>query len=623
MAITKTIEGSTVIKNNSQLTARYGLTVTQGTQSIEENETSTSYSYYFTYDTASVQFVGTTRPKAGYLKVIINGTEVGNHTLPLTNGITDGTVIASGSGTIDVTHDDSGSKTLSFSIAVSSGTDQKSYNYVWNDSSKSDTLILTSIPRAGEITSVTGTYLGSAVTVNVDRKSTSFTHKVEYSFAGSGWITGVANSDGSDSFTPALSLASNIPSSSSGTLTVRLTTLSENTQVGSTDTKTITLKLPDAHVPTLSSLSLSRVDNGVPSSWGVYVKGYSKVKATINGASGVYGSTIKGYSISGAGFSSSSSSFTTGILNTADTFTFTAKVTDSRSRTSAEKNESITVVDYFMPSISVTAKRCTQDGTLSSSGTYLSVVCTYKFASVSGKNSATVTISCNGVTATVGTSGSTTILNANCLASNIYTLTATITDGLSNSASAEIKIPTDTRVWNAKRNGKGFAVGGFAKEDGVFKSYWDIKDKTGALINKADIINFIYPVGSIYISVNSTSPSTLFGGTWEKMSGGFLYGATSSVGNSSITGTSTGSYSGTSGSTALTIDQIPAHSHNYAQLNGRVVSDGSSWQLQGLNGDNETRSTSSVGGSEGHTHSIPSHSHAVSYMAVWVWKRTA
>lgn len=31
-----------------------------------------------------------------------------------------------------------------------------------------------------------------------------------------------------------------------------------------------------------------------------------------------------------------------------------------------------------------------------------------------------------------------------------------------------------------------------------------------------------YPVGSVYVSVNNTEPSTLFGGTWELMSQGYL-----------------------------------------------------------------------------------------------------
>lgn len=45
-------------------------------------------------------------------------------------------------------------------------------------------------------------------------------------------------------------------------------------------------------------------------------------------------------------------------------------------------------------------------------------------------------------------------------------------------------------------------------------------------LNKAQqmLIDAIYPVGSIYMSVNSTSPATLFGGTWEAIKGKFLLG---------------------------------------------------------------------------------------------------
>lgn len=33
----------------------------------------------------------------------------------------------------------------------------------------------------------------------------------------------------------------------------------------------------------------------------------------------------------------------------------------------------------------------------------------------------------------------------------------------------------------------------------------------------SEILNLIYPVGSIYLSVNSTDPSTFIGGTWERI----------------------------------------------------------------------------------------------------------
>ena len=42
---------------------------------------------------------------------------------------------------------------------------------------------------------------------------------------------------------------------------------------------------------------------------------------------------------------------------------------------------------------------------------------------------------------------------------------------------------------------------------------------------KSSHIELIYPVGSIYMSVNDTNPASLFGGNWEKIEGRFLLGS--------------------------------------------------------------------------------------------------
>lgn len=70
----------------------------------------------------------------------------------------------------------------------------------------------------------------------------------------------------------------------------------------------------------------------------------------------------------------------------------------------------------------------------------------------------------------------------------------------------------------------------------------------------------IYPVGSIYMSVNSTDPSTLFGGTWERITGSFLLAATD---NGSSGASQAAGNTGGAATVTLTAAQsgVPAHAH--------------------------------------------------------------
>lgn len=66
------------------------------------------------------------------------------------------------------------------------------------------------------------------------------------------------------------------------------------------------------------------------------------------------------------------------------------------------------------------------------------------------------------------------------------------------------------------------------------------------------LVDIVYPVGSIYMSVNSVSPATLFGGTWQAISGRFLLAA---GGNYSLGST------GGAATKTLTVENMPSHTH--------------------------------------------------------------
>lgn len=128
------------------------------------------------------------------------------------------------------------------------------------------------------------------------------------------------------------------------------------------------------------------------------------------------------------------------------------------------------------------------------------------------------------------------------------------------------------------------------------------------------ILDNVYPVGSIYMSVNSTNPKNLFGGTWEQIQGRFLFGMNSNYPAGSTGGEVTHK---------LTYNEMPEHAHEMYSGNGggdstwtpnvgtylvdSVTSEKTTWWAQiGMN---------TAGGSAAHNNMPP-------YLSVYIWKRT-
>lgn len=138
----------------------------------------------------------------------------------------------------------------------------------------------------------------------------------------------------------------------------------------------------------------------------------------------------------------------------------------------------------------------------------------------------------------------------------------------------------------------------------------------------------IYPIGSIYMCVNDINPSEVFGGTWVQIKDRFLLAAGDTYNNGATGGEASVSYtpSGTVGGHALTIEEIPAHSHIYGSpTDYHSVSFG---ETQYFAGSEEVETnTTSVGGGQAHDHGFSGNSATLNnmppYLAVKVWKRTA
>lgn len=197
-------------------------------------------------------------------------------------------------------------------------------------------------------TSLANVDMGSAVTINTNRVSTSASHKLTYSFAGAtGSID--ANVGASVPWTPPLALAQQIPSATSGTCTITCETYYSGTLTGS-KTCSITLHVPSSVVPTISSITTSEAVAGIAAQFGGYVQNKSKLSVSTT-ASGAQGSSIASYRATLGGSTYNAASFTTAFLSNVGDNTLSVIVTDSRGRT-ASTTRTIKVLSYAPPSLS-------------------------------------------------------------------------------------------------------------------------------------------------------------------------------------------------------------------------------------------------------------------------------
>lgn len=137
-------------------------------------------------------------------------------------------------------------------------------------------------------------------------------------------------------------------------------------------------------------------------------------------------------------------------------------------------------------------------------------------------------------------------------------------------------------------------------------------------------LNAIYPVGSVYMSINSTDPGELFGGTWEQIKDRFLLACGDNYQNGAAGGEATHT---------LTINEMPSHTHDVKQRESSPAPVSSFYNNVYTEGGIEhvlaqsARITinqnatdhlfnTNTGGGQAHNNMPP-------YLAVYMWKRTA
>ena len=333
--------------SNSSGSLYLNVYVEQGSQSITDNTSTVNWRM-----TVSRTGAYYTRNQQGdsTLSLNLDGRNV-HYSYPTWETSGEEYTLASGSSTIS--HNADGTKTLPISCTFNPN------NGLHGTITVSASLSLTTIPRSSSV-SVRPGVIGSSVTININRQSSSFKHTVRYSWAGkSGTIA--TNVDTSTSWTIPIDFANDIPNSASGTGTIYVDTYSGSTKTG-TQSTTLTASVPANVKPTFTGVSLSDLNgaaqNLIPNG-NTFIQVISNIKVAFNGAVGSYGSSITGYyaEIVGKNQSTSSNGGSLGIMNYHGTIKIRASVSDSRGRWSDTREVSVTVLEYFAPALSFSIAR--------------------------------------------------------------------------------------------------------------------------------------------------------------------------------------------------------------------------------------------------------------------------
>ena len=412
--------------------------------------------------------------------------------------------------TVPVRHDPDGTKTVTVTADY------------WRDTHDSKVMTLPRIPRASTL-SVPDGDLGSPVALQITAPSADFTHTLRYRLADRSGVIGTGLKAGEHRWNAPLSLAEALPEAVSGLCTYTLETYAAGTLVGSF-TAQARLRVPESVGLTLHEgwLSLEPVTElrSKAALWG-YIQGLSRVKGTVHREyithEGAYGARVQSlrFRLEGRDYGEP---LLTQVLEQSGTQILRASVTDSRGR-SQTRDFPLSVLPYAAPRLSdVQIFRCNAWGEADPGGYYVSVRATALVSSLDGQNSAVLTASVRQAQGDYGPestlqSGIPGILGAGrLLPTQTYELRLRLTDRLGSTVTVTETIPTKRVFFHGRPGGLGAAFGKYAEADGLLDVDWDLR------VRGKPLLDYAYPVGSVYLTALDHDPQTLFGGSWRALS---------------------------------------------------------------------------------------------------------
>lgn len=581
-----------------------------------------------------------------------------------------------GSTSHRVNHDADGNKTVTMTtVFYLRGTISGTYV---DSITASGTITLDRIPRSSKIKSDTTNWkttnrLDNGFKIGIEKYSNSFYHKlvVQYRTSSTQAYTNLKTvnnvEDGSEvTFTSSELNTMYTASIPDTTETIRLVlyTYSDSgltTQIGDTSTFDLTGALTIV-APTFSNFAYvdtnSTTTNLTKDSGTTIIKGYSTLKITISTANKATANTrqtsMSHYIADGATIPYSSAAEVTKSFTNYSKDNISVYAVDARGTASQSVNKSFSSLGKYI-NYTVVTKNDNQSYSRSDSGVGEFVTLTFsgswwgnrKFSTnssaVTNSLSATYKYRVSGASQWVTPSNpNLTLTLSKAQSSDTYYTRYSFNDivygdlsshGFDVSKSYDIMVTVSDRLSSVSYNfavhsgepalalyGNKAALGAKYNESLGGTQLWGDTYLNGQLLVLSNI-DLVYPVGSIYMSVNATNPQTLFGGTWERIKDKFLLSAGDTYSAGSNGGAAT---------VTLQTSEIPSHTHWEKFISGdgnanSYVRAAGTGDEQGVYYANQTAwvqstgepvRTNGTGGGQAHENMPP-------YLAVYVWKRTA
>lgn len=587
---------------------KYNITAVEGAYSIENNTSPLTVSVrcwrtnygYVTYGT-------------GTLYCRINGTLYSQAVTPYDEITSDGIVLFQ--RTVTIPHEADGSKTVEISAWIT--------HDVLSSSEQGFSVGLATIPRASTPSlSAASVAIGSAVTIYTNRLAAAFTHTVQYTWKGStGTIaTGVGESV---AWTVPTSFLSAIPNDTGGKVTITLLTYNGSTLVGS-KTAELAVTLPANSAPTFGDFTAADVNSAtiaVTGNSALLVQGYSRLRITIpagSRATSPSGANMVKY-IASCGIRSaeaawSSSAAVTLDLGEVNSGSISVAAVDSRGQQTVVL-QLLTLIPYTPPvvrAVSATRKNGVgEETTLSfraevytepvgqTENSVQSVAYTWQEGETVHPGATAIPAATSWAGPIAGDT------DGGFSPSKSFTLRLVVTDAITSTECA-LPLHSGVPVLDAYRRGQDMGLGvGKRWEHGI------VDMAAGDIYLGGKLLwQYVYPVGSVYISREATDPATLFGGTWERLKDRFILAA----GDTYAAGTTGGE-----AAHKLTLEEIPEHNPAIKETNNSGTING--WCLQSVSNQKSAYSAhdgyvQKYGGGQAHNNMPP-------YTAFYIWIRTA